>query len=117
MHIHAIAATSASPVICGGDPTRLLPVIFRGLFGISFSQVVSPVIFASHANADVLMGTVKPPPARAIRKSVPPGVAPNFPSCPVRSAPAKRDSRTCAIRPRLAQLENLKRRLQMTDST
>jgi len=87
MHIHAIAATSASPVICGGDPTRLLPVIFRGLFGISFSQVVSPVIFASHANADVLMGTVKPPPVPAIRKSAPPEVSPNFQLCVVTLSP------------------------------
>lgn len=74
-------------------------------------------IFASRANADVLIGTVKSPPARAIRKSVPPEVSPNFPPCPVRFAPATRDFLLCAIRPRLAQLETQKGDFTMTDST
>ena len=38
-----------------------------------------------------LIGTLKSPPVRAIRKSVPPEVSPNFPPCPVRYAPAERD--------------------------
>jgi hypothetical protein len=72
--------------------------------------------FASHANAALLIGTVKPPPAAQSENRFPLKVAPNYPTCPVCSAPAKRDFLPCAIRPRLAQPENQKRRLQMTDS-
>ena len=79
------------------------------------SVCVSPTL-ASHANADVLIGTLKSPPARANKKSLPPGVSPNVPPSPVRSTQATRAFRPCAIRPRLAQPENLKRRPQMTDS-
>ena len=56
-----------------------------------FQSGVSLNAIASHANAVFLIGTVKPLPVPAIRKSVPPEVSPNFQLCVVSLRPGFRD--------------------------
>jgi hypothetical protein len=82
-----------------------------------FSVGPSPGDFAKYANAAHLIGTEKPLPNRAIRKSVPPeGSPPIFRLARFAPPRLKGGFLLCAIRPRLAQPKNLKKRLHMTDS-
>jgi hypothetical protein len=58
------------PLFRRGSHRRFLPLSDPFVAGgISHSSLFR---FASHANADLLMGTIKSPPVRAITKPVPP---------------------------------------------